>query len=209
MGEPMVEQLLVLVVERDRLSTAMDDTVPLVLAARGVDPDTATREEWLEAIAFLKEQVDSGQIRGFYGNDYISEFASGNLVAGIGWSGDAGMLTKDNPNVEWRMPEDGCVLWSSSFAIPVGAPNPEAALGFIEYVYRPEVAAQIAEYVQYIPPVKGVKEILEKQDPELANDPLMFPSDEFLAKCFPPKLPEGTENEAAEVKREYEKMMQG
>ena len=55
----------------------------------------------------------------------------------------------------------------------------------MNYVYDPEVAAKIAAYVNYIPPVKGVKEILSKQDPKLAENPLIFPSDE-IAKNFHP-----------------------
>lgn len=185
----------------------MDQTIPPVLAAMGIDPEEATKDDWLKAIDLLKKNVDSGQIRGFYGNNYITELASGNLVAGVGYSGDAGMLQKDNPNLEWRMPEQGCVLWTTSYAIPIGAPNPAAALGFIDYVYEPKVAAQITEYVQYMPPVDGVKEIIAKTDPELANDQLMFPTKEFLAKCFPAMLPEGEDE--TEVKRAFDRMMQG
>lgn len=185
----------------------MDQTIPPVLAAMGIDPEEATKDDWLKAIDLLKKQVDSGQIRGFYGNNYITEFASGNLVAGLGYSGDVNMLRKDNPNLEWRMPEQGCVLWTTSYAIPVGAPNPAAALGFLNYIYQPEVAAQIAEYVQYMPPVAGVKEVVARTDPKLAKDPLMFPSEEFVSECFPALLPAGEDE--TEVKRAFDRMMQG
>ena len=45
----------------------------------------------------------------------------------------------------------------------------------IDFVYRPEIQAQITAYVNYVPPVKGVKEILEKDDPEIAENELIFP----------------------------------
>ena len=55
----------------------------------------------------------------------------------------------------------------------------------MNYVYEPEVAAKIAAYVNYISPVKGVKEILEKTDPKLANNPLIFPPDEIAGQAAP------------------------
>jgi spermidine/putrescine transport system substrate-binding protein len=52
----------------------------------------------------------------------------------------------------------------------------------MNYVYEPEVAAKIAAYVNYISPVKGVKEVLEKSDPKLAKNPLIFPPEEIASK---------------------------
>ncbi len=68
--------------------------------------------------------------------------------------------------------------------IPVGAPNTAAALAFMNFVYRPEVQADIAAYVNYVTPVDGVKEILAKKDPELANDPLIFPPPSLHARLL-------------------------
>src|SRR6218665_914608 len=54
------------------------------------------------------------------------------------------------------------------------------AEALINYYYDPEVAAQLAAYVQYITPVQGAREVAEKTDPELASNPLIFPSQETL-----------------------------
>ena len=81
------------------------------------------------------------------------------------------------------------MLWSTSMEIPVGAPNPQAAQKFIDFVYDPEVQADIAEYINYVTPVSGVKEILRKRDPALAKSDLIFPSEEYTANCsFEPVL---------------------
>ena len=53
----------------------------------------------------------------------------------------------------------------------------------MNFVYDPKIAAQIAAYVTYVPPVKGTQEVLAKTDPELARNPLIFPSEEMLAKA--------------------------
>ena len=68
------------------------------------------------------------------------------------------------------------MLWSTSMEIPVGAPNPAAAEAWMNYVYDPKVQADIAEYVNYVTPVKGVKPILAKRDPQLAKSKLIFPT---------------------------------
>ncbi len=52
----------------------------------------------------------------------------------------------------------------------------------MNFVYDPEIAAQIAAYINYVTPVKGAKEELAKTDPELANNPLIFPDDDTLSQ---------------------------
>ena len=156
----------------------MRDSVPLVMKAEGVDPEEASDEDWLKAIEKVDAAADSGQIRRFTGNDYTEDLTAGNIVAAIGWSGDASII--ENENAEWIMPPEGCVLWSDNMVIPVGAPNTAAALGWMEFVYEPEVAADLTEYITYISPVEGVKELVE---PELAKDPLVFPTPEFQKNC--------------------------
>jgi spermidine/putrescine transport system substrate-binding protein len=159
----------------------MRETVPLVMLAEGVDPVEATNEQWLEAVDRIKGAADSGQIRRFTGNDYTEDLTAGNIVAAIGWSGDASLI--ENADAEWRMPTEGCSLWSDNMVIPVGAPNTAAALGWMDFVYEPQVAADVTEYVEYISPVDGVKDVLQSGGSELADSELTFPSEEFTADC--------------------------
>ncbi|MBW8059071.1 MAG: spermidine/putrescine ABC transporter substrate-binding protein [Solirubrobacterales bacterium] len=161
--------------------TEMRDTVPLVMKAAGVDPEEATNQDWFDAIDKIKSAADSGQIRRFPGNDYIVDLTAGNVVAAIGWSGDASLI--ENDNAEWRMPTQGCMLWSDNMVIPVGAPNTAAALGWMDFVYQPEVAADITEKVTYVSPVDGVRDLLANRDPQLAKDQLIFPTEEFQRNC--------------------------
>ena len=165
------------------------DTVPMTLKGMGIDPDEASTEQWLDAVAKIKKAADSGQIRRFTGNDYTRDLAKGDAAFVLGWSGDAVQLQKDNPNIKFVMPKEGCMLWSTSMEIPKGAPNPQAAQAFINYVYDPQVQADIAEYTHFVTPVKGVKEILAKRDPELAKSQLIFPTEEYTRDCtFEPVL---------------------
>ena len=166
------------------------ETPALVMLAEGVDPAKASADQWLKAIDKIKSAADSGQIRRFTGNDYTEDLTAGNIVAAIGWSGDASLI--ENPNAEWRMPTEGCVKWSENMVIPVGAANTPAALAWMNFVYQPEIAANITEYVEYISPVEGVKDILENRDSELAESKKVFQTEEFTRNCTgqdtPPEL---------------------
>jgi spermidine/putrescine transport system substrate-binding protein len=178
----------------------MRDTVALVMKAEGVDPAEATNEEWLTAIEKIDAAADSGQIRRFTGNEYNEDLNAGNVVASIGWSGDASIINNDN--AEWIMPAEGCVLWSDNMVIPVGAPNTPAALGWMEFVYQPEVAVKLAEYITYVSPVEGIKELAS---PELAKNPLVFPTPEFQKDCSTQVSPP----DVAEVEKAWQDVLTG
>lgn len=171
------------------------EAVPLTMKCEGIDPNKATEADWMRAIEKLKGAAESGQIRRFTGNDYARDLTSGDAVAVMGWSGDAVQLQEDNKNLEWRMPTEGCMLWSEDMVIPVGAPNPTAAEAWMNYVYEPAVQANIAEYVNYVTPVEGVKPILEKRSPKLGNNQLIFPSESFTKKCSATPTLEGEEEQ--------------
>jgi spermidine/putrescine transport system substrate-binding protein len=187
--------------------TELRDTVPLVMKADGIDPNKATEQDWLDTIDKLKQAVSSGQIRRFTGNDYTRDMANGDVAAIIGWSGDAVQLQADNPNIEFRMPTEGCILWSDNMEIPVGAPNPTAAEAFMNYVYDPKNQAPLAAYNSYVTPVDGVREIFKTSNPDLVNDPLIFPTDEFTAKCS--TQPNLTGQEEQTVTRAFEGVLNG
>ena len=161
--------------------TEMRDTVGLVAAWQGADPEKASVDEYMKAIDKIQEEVDSGQVRGFTGNEYLKDIPKGDSVIIFGWSGDAVQLKADNPNIDFVLPESGGMLWTDNMQIPVGAPHAYTAEKFIDYVYQPEVQAPIEAYVNYICPVDGTKEVIAKTDPELAKNPLIFPDEAFLA----------------------------
>jgi spermidine/putrescine transport system substrate-binding protein len=188
--------------------TELRDTLPLVMKCQGVDlKGNVTEDDWMAAVDKLQQAVDDGQIRRFTGNDYARDLTSGDAAAVIGWSGDAVQLQADNPNIEFRMPTEGCMLWSDNMVIPVGAPNPTAAEAWMNYTYDPKNQAQIESYVNYVSPVAGTKEILLKQDPDLANNQLIFPSASFTKKCDTSPVLEGEEEQA--VTRAFDAVVNG
>jgi spermidine/putrescine transport system substrate-binding protein len=158
------------------------DSACSVCLTMGVDPTHATIDQILAAIEKISKANDAGQFRRFTGNDYATDLTKGNVWVALAYSGDLVQLQSDNPDLKFVYPEEGAMTFTDNMMIPQKAEHVYAAETMINYVYEPEVAAKIALYVNYLSPVKGVKEIVEKTDPDLANNPLVFPSDEIRAK---------------------------
>lgn len=166
------------------LLSELGDTMGFILVLEGADPEDFTADEWGSAIARLEEYVASGQIRKFTGNDYVQDLASGNIVACEAWSGDVIAMQYDDPNIKWVVPEEGLSLWSDNMLVPNRAAHKSNAEKLMDHYYEPEVAATLAAWVNYICPVEGAQEAMEKIDPSLVDNPLIFPTDEFLVDAF-------------------------
>jgi len=161
------------------------DAANFMLLKDGIKPETATIDDVLKGIEELDKANRSGQIRRFTGNDYTTDLTKGNLWLCQAYSGDIIQLQADNPDLDFVIPEEGATLWSDNMLIPHKAAHPYAAETYMNYVYDPEVAAKIAAYVNYVTPVVGAKDVLEKTAPKLANNPLIFPDDETLSRLHP------------------------
>jgi spermidine/putrescine transport system substrate-binding protein len=161
----------------------MRDTVGLVLQSLGHDPSNFTDAQFDDAINKIKAAVDSGQIRRFTGNDYAPELAKGDIAACIAWSGDVLQLTAEDPKVKFVSPDSGIILFSDNASVPNKSAHKANAEELLNYYYDPKVAAEVAAYVNYICPVEGAKAEMEKIDPELASNPLIFPDEALLGKA--------------------------
>ena len=162
----------------------MRDTMGLLLLQQGVDiSKDFSDDDFNKAIDTLTKEVNDGQIRNIKGNSYLNDLKSGDTLAAICWSGDITQLNAEaGDNWEFAIPEAGGTLWSDNFVIPIGSPRKANAEKLIDYYYQPEVAAEVAAWVNYITPVQGAKEAAVKIDPELADNQLIFPNEETLSK---------------------------
>lgn len=161
----------------------MRDTIGLILAEQGVDISSDfTSAQFEAAIDVFKTQVDSGQIRNIKGNSYLEDLKNGDTVAAIVWSGDVTVINAEaGDKWEFVIPEAGGTLWNDNFVIPIGTKKQKDVEKLIDYYYQPDVAAEVAAWVNYITPVVGAQAEAEKIDPALAENQLIFPSDETLA----------------------------
>jgi spermidine/putrescine transport system substrate-binding protein len=158
--------------------TEMRDTMGIIMLYQGVDPSKPfTEDKFMNAIAFLEKKVKDGFIIGFRGNEYTQDLRAGNANAVIGWSGDMFQLAAESDGkFDFAIPESGGCISTDNFMIPSTSTNAVNASKMVNYYYDPTVAATVAAWVNYICPVKGAQEAMEKVDPSLANSEYIFPT---------------------------------
>jgi spermidine/putrescine transport system substrate-binding protein len=178
------------------------DMPDVVMINLGIDPQTSTPEEWKEAAAWLQMQKDSGTVRVYYDQGYIDDFVAGNLKATMGWSGDV-LYYKIWEEYPWEFvvpepgastPGGGALLWIDNMMIPANSANPAGALQLMDFVYQPDIAQLITEWVAYMSPVPAVQELIAEHassEPDnftanalkqMADSPLLWPDDEMQSK---------------------------
>ncbi len=161
----------------------MRDTMGLMLLSLGHDPSDFTADQFDEALGKLRAATESGQIRRFTGNDYAQDLAKGDIAACVAWSGDVIQLAFEDDKVKFVTPDSGIMLWSDNMMVPNKATHRGNAEKLMDYYYEPAVAAELAAYVNYICPVEGAQAEMEKLDPELATNPLIFPDEATLGRA--------------------------
>ncbi|MFL6060549.1 MAG: spermidine/putrescine ABC transporter substrate-binding protein [Marmoricola sp.] len=160
--------------------TEIRDTMGLIMLGQGTDPAHFTDAQWNKAMDALSKATADGQIRRFTGNDYVQDLSAGNVLACEAWSGDIANAGDDN--LVFVAPEEGMMIWADNMLIPNLATHKANAEKWINYYYDPEVAARLADYNQYICPVKGAQQAMEKIDPDNVDNELIFPTEETLKK---------------------------
>ena len=160
--------------------TEARDTFGLGLLKLGIDPDPAkVTTADLQAVSDdMQPLVDKG-LR-FTGNEYIADFQQKKVWAAFVWSGD--LASSGTADDEFIFPEEGTMIWTDNMLIPNGAVNKYTAEVMMDYVYDPVVAAQVADYVYYVSPVKGADAAIKTLDPGAETNPLLFPTPDIVAK---------------------------
>jgi spermidine/putrescine transport system substrate-binding protein len=160
--------------------TEARDTFGLVLLKLGVNADgaTVTPEQLQQAADDIQPLVDKG-LR-FTGNEYLQDFGQKKVWAAMVWSGD--LASSGGPDDKFIFPEEGTLIWTDNMLIPKGAANKYTAELMMNYVYDPKIAAQTEAYIYYVSPVKGADEEIKKLDDTAADNPLLFPTPEVVAK---------------------------
>lgn len=170
---------------RINLLSEQDDTIGLLMLENGVDVTGDWGDDEFNAgLEIVAKQLGSGQVFNVKGNSYTQDLQKGDVLAGMCWSGDIAMLNEEEGEEVWKfvVPDAGATLFIDSFSMPNATEAVEQSHKLIDYFYEPEVAALVAEYVQYVTPVQGAREAMAAINPELAENTLIFPDDEMAAK---------------------------
>ena len=160
----------------------LNDLGSIGLLAIDVDPADSTEADWSRAADALREQRAAGVVRGYFDQSYVRALKRGEIWIGQAWSGDIFQAQQSGAELEFVAPDEGAMLWTDNMMIPMNARHPLDAMRFIDFVYRPDIAAMIADWVWYVSPVPAAKAIVAKDlgDPAVANSPLVFPTPETL-----------------------------
>lgn len=165
---------------------SQSDMMESALAYLGLDPNTKDPDE-LQQAADLFAGVRQ-YVRYFHSSQYISDLANGEVCVSVGFSGDvfiaADRAAEAGTGIEiaYSIPEEGAQQWFDMMAIPADAPNPDAAHAFLNFIMDPQITADITNYVFY---ANANAASMPLVDPEIANDPAIFPSPEVREKLFP------------------------
>ena len=163
----------------------MRDTIGIILLSQGVNLQTVTEDQFMNAVDFMAKKIADGWIRGVKGNEYAEDLTSGDATAVIGWSGDMFILKSENEGkFDFALPDSGGTISGDNFVIPstVSAEGKANAEKLINFYYDPAIAAEVAAYVNYVCPVEGAQAEMEKIDPALAASPFIFPDAAMSSK---------------------------
>jgi spermidine/putrescine transport system substrate-binding protein len=164
-----------------------------VMVGMGINPETSTEADWQKAAEKMKQLKP--QLRSFVDNSGEAEgLSSGNVWISMAYSGDIYQLNvSGSPDIKFVVPQEGALLWQDNMCIPKGAKHPVDAITYMDYVYNPDVAATLAENINYITPVPAAKQVLEARAAsasgkdkaaleDLVKSPLVFPTEADLSK---------------------------
>ncbi|HET9048307.1 MAG TPA: polyamine ABC transporter substrate-binding protein [Chiayiivirga sp.] len=173
------------------------ETFAAALLWRGEDPNSQDPAQ-IEKVKAVYAAIHP-QIRYFNSSKYIDDLANGDLCLAMGYSGDV-LQAQDRASeagngveIAYIIPKEGAVRWFDLMAIPKDAPHPDNAYAFIDFLMQPEVIAAITGYVGYANPNTAATALL---DPEIAQDPGIYPPADVVAKLIDPvSLPETLQRE--------------
>ncbi len=165
---------------------APTELLPIALHYLGLDPSSGDPEDF-EKVQALLDPIRP-YITKFHSSEYINALANGDICLAIGWSGDVLQASyraeeaDNNVTVNYAIPKEGTLMWFDTLVIPADAPHPDNAHAMINYLLEPQVMAEISNYVAYANANDAAEEYM---DPEILNDPRIYPSDEVLERLFP------------------------
>ncbi len=160
------------------------DTFGLGLLKLGIDPDPTkvTADDLQKVHDDMKPLVDAG-VR-FTGNEYLADFSAKKVYAAMVWSGD--LASSGTEGDTFVFPEEGCMVWTDNMLIPKGARHKYTAELMMNFVYDPQIAGQIENYIYYVCPVKGADTVLQDLNKDAPLDDyylsLLFPGPDITAK---------------------------
>ncbi len=151
------------------------DTLAVALKKLGYSMNTRDMKELEEAKEELIKQKPL--VYSYLGDEIKDAIVQENAGVGVVWSGDAVAMIRNNPNLEYVIPEEGTNLWFDAMVIPKASENKELAEKFIDFMLRPEISAKNADYIGYSTPISKARELLPE---DIRNSLVAYPTDDMI-----------------------------
>ncbi len=169
------------------LLDAPSEALPAALHYLGKNPNSRVASDYTKLAQPLMEKIRP-HITYFHSSKYINDLANGDTCIAMGWSGDviqaADRATEAKNGVEilYIIPKEGAGMWFDMLAIPSDANHPDNAHKFLDFLMRPEIIAEISNYVAY---ANGNSASYSLVDKEVREDTSIYPDAETKAKLYP------------------------
>lgn len=164
-----------------RVMMLNDSFEPMAVAMilNQIDPQTPSESGYIQAADVLSQHLESMRPR--YGTDDEIKHAlvAGTVTAAMCYSGDAAVAARENPNIDFFIPDEGAMIWVDCLAICRDTQDADASHRFINYFLRPEIAARNAAAINYAPANRAAEALVPEN---LKNDPRLYPPPELRAK---------------------------
>lgn len=165
-----------------------DEMIPFALNYLGKNPTSSKRSDYKMTAPAAKLLTSvRPYVKQFTSSQYVNDLANGDSCVAVGYSGDvfqaAARAEEAGNGVEvlYTIPKEGTEIWFDMLLIPADSPNAENAHKFINFLLRPEIIAEITDYVWYANPNKDATALV---DPEIVGDAAIYPDDETKAKLY-------------------------
>jgi len=146
------------------------EIVTWALATQGIGANDVTPENLEKVKPVLQKWLPLVKV---YDSDSPkTALLNGDVDLGVVWSGEAALLFNEDQKFQYVLPVEGAHMFIDSLAIPSNAPNPEAAMAFMNYILRPEVSKLVSADFPYTNPNLEARKQLTPE--ELAN-PASYP----------------------------------
>ncbi|WP_137807419.1 polyamine ABC transporter substrate-binding protein [Pseudomonas sp. G(2018)] len=162
-----------------------DEMMPAVLNYMGLNANSTNPEDYKKAEAKLL--AVRPYVTYFHSSKYIADLANGDICVAIGFSGDMFQArnraaeAKKGVEIAYSIPKEGGALWFDMLAIPKDSANVKEAHAFINYLLKPEVIAQVSDYVGYANPNPGSDSLMEQS---IRTDEAVYPPQSVLDKTY-------------------------
>ncbi|MBI4056796.1 MAG: spermidine/putrescine ABC transporter substrate-binding protein [Elusimicrobia bacterium] len=147
------------------------DGIGCTLLLLGLPIDSKDPQHLKKVRDFLVQQKPL--LKHYSSTTYMDELIAGEIWLCQGWNGDVLQASKENPELDYAIPQEGSFMYVDSLCLIRGSEHREETLSFIDFILRPEVAAEISNTMHYANANAKAKPFL---DPALSKDLRVFPS---------------------------------